>query len=107
MLESSQQQFTSALPLIESAKGNINTFRVELNLLTDQGQINMESQDPVLHCLDRLNLGEHSKLRERSQYFYNQCSKVPPKVLSKGINSRPVVSIQLACERYMLQNRNR
>jgi hypothetical protein len=65
----------------------------------------MDSQDPVLHCLDRLNLGEHAKLRERSQYFYNQCSKVPPKVLSKGINSQPVISIQLACERYQLNKR--
>lgn len=61
--------------------------------------IGMESQDPIEHSLDRLNLGDNQKLKERAQFFYHQCSKVPPKMFLKGINSKPTISIHLACER--------
>ncbi|KAI9288867.1 hypothetical protein BC943DRAFT_315460 [Umbelopsis sp. AD052] len=58
----------------------------------------MESQDPIEQSLNRLNLGDNQKLKERAQYYYSQCSKVPPRVFSKGMNARPIISIHLACE---------
>jgi hypothetical protein len=65
-----------------------------------QPSTGMESQDPIEQSLNRLNLGDNQKLKERAQYYYSQCSKVPPRVFSKGMNARPIISIHLACERY-------
>ncbi|CDH60458.1 hypothetical protein RO3G_08538 [Lichtheimia corymbifera JMRC:FSU:9682] len=56
------------------------------------------THNPLVHCLDRLNLGDDSSLRARAESVYGQCAKVPTKIFDMGPNCRPVVAIQLACE---------
>lgn len=56
------------------------------------------THNPVVHCLDRLNLGDDPSLRARAESIYGQCAKVPTKIFDMGPNCRPVVAIQLACE---------
>ena len=56
------------------------------------------THNPLVHCLDRLNLGDDPSLRARAESVYGQCAKVPTKIFDLGPNCRPVVAIQLACE---------
>lgn len=56
------------------------------------------THNPLVHCLDRLNLGDDPSLRARAESVYGQCAKVPTKIFDMGPNCRPVVAIQLACE---------
>lgn len=56
------------------------------------------THNPLVHCLDRLNLGDDPSLRARAESIYGQCAKVPTKIFDMGPNCRPVVAIQLACE---------
>ncbi|ORZ09275.1 hypothetical protein BCR42DRAFT_334890 [Absidia repens] len=54
--------------------------------------------NPLNHCLERLHLGDNTKLLERAKQYQSQCaSKVPVKTF-KGPNSQHVISIQLAYE---------
>lgn len=53
------------------------------------------------HCLDRLSLGDDPPLLARAEAYQEKCSsKVPAKAFDKGPNCKPVICIQLACERY-------
>lgn len=60
----------------------------------------MSSQDPLSHCLQRLNLEDDQPLHERAIAMERQCSKVPKKLFEAGPNLQYVVAIQLAYERY-------
>jgi hypothetical protein len=55
--------------------------------------------NPITHCLDRLHLGDNSKLKRKAEEFQGQLSSIPNKIFDKGPNLKPVISIQLAYER--------
>ena len=54
---------------------------------------------PIAHCLDRLNLGDNVKVRQRAEQYQGQLSDVPNKIFDKGPNLKTVICIQLANER--------
>lgn len=57
--------------------------------------------NPIVHCLDRLNLGDNVKIKQRAEQFQGQLSSVPNKIFDKGPNLKAVICIQLAYERYI------
>ncbi|KAI9322452.1 hypothetical protein BX666DRAFT_617877 [Dichotomocladium elegans] len=65
----------------------------------------MPAENPLVHCLDRLNLGDDQRLLQRAEYYQGLCSsRIPVKVFDKGPNCKAVVAIQLAAESLLLGN---
>lgn len=56
--------------------------------------------NPITHCLERLNLADNVKVKQRAEQFQGQLSRTPNKIFDKGPNLKSVVCIQLAYERY-------
>lgn len=54
--------------------------------------------NPITHCLERLNLGDDVKVRQRAEEFQGQLSSMPNKMFDKGPNLKAVICIQLAYE---------
>lgn len=54
---------------------------------------------PIVHCLERLNLEDDTKVKQRAEQFQGQLSGLPAKLFDKGPNCKVVVCIQLAYER--------
>jgi hypothetical protein len=55
--------------------------------------------DPLSHCLNRLNLQDDTKVKQRAQQLQGQMASLPKKLFDKGPNLNIVVCIQLAYER--------
>jgi hypothetical protein len=55
--------------------------------------------NPIAHCLERLNLEDESKVKQRAEQFQGQLSNLPSKLFAKGPNLKSVICIQLAYER--------
>lgn len=51
-------------------------------------------------CLERLHLSDNKKLTSQSQGLMDQLNSLAGKAINKGPNCKPVIAIQLACERY-------
>ncbi|KAI7860520.1 hypothetical protein BDC45DRAFT_430765 [Circinella umbellata] len=59
----------------------------------------MSSENPLIHCLDRLHLKDDNKLQQRAEKFQRQLeSNVPPKVFNAGPNCKTVLAIHMASE---------
>ncbi|CAO0791288.1 unnamed protein product [Mucor circinelloides] len=54
--------------------------------------------NPITHCLERLNLEDDVKVRQRTEQFHGQLSSVPAKFFDKGPYLKVVICIQLAYE---------
>ncbi|KAG2230694.1 hypothetical protein INT48_006911 [Thamnidium elegans] len=54
--------------------------------------------NPITHCLERLNLADNVKVKQRAEQFQGQLSGIPSKIFDKGPNLKSVVCIQLAYE---------
>ncbi|CEP13962.1 hypothetical protein [Parasitella parasitica] len=54
--------------------------------------------NPIAHCLERLNLQDDKRLKQKAVEFQGQLSNVPAKIFDKGPNCKVVVCIQLAYE---------
>ncbi|KAI7896602.1 uncharacterized protein EV154DRAFT_411116 [Mucor mucedo] len=54
--------------------------------------------NPITHCLDRLNLGDNTKVKQRAEEFLGQLSNIPNKIFDKGPYLKAVICIQLAYE---------
>lgn len=55
--------------------------------------------NPITHCLDRLNLADNVKVKQRAEEFQGKLTNTPNKIFEKGPNLKPVICIQLAYER--------
>ncbi|KAI9253435.1 hypothetical protein BDA99DRAFT_548261 [Phascolomyces articulosus] len=59
----------------------------------------MSSENPLIHCLDRLHLKDDVQLQQRAEYFQRQLeSNVPKKVFNAGPNCKTVLAIHMAFE---------
>ncbi|KAI8644702.1 hypothetical protein BD408DRAFT_412767 [Parasitella parasitica] len=54
--------------------------------------------NPIAHCLERLNLQDDKRIKQKAVEFQGQLSSVPAKLFEKGPNCKVVVCIQLAYE---------